>query len=134
MEQLEQLVALPRRSTEIGPQRRPHGQREDNSATIFYCKGCLTCQKSTQSRTKRAPLIHYSGAMDIVGPRKRYILDYATRYPEEILTDQGSNFTSTLLTEIYRMLHVHPFVPHHTIPKLEVGYVVNLLQFPARCN
>ena len=68
----------------------------------------------------------------------RYILvicDYATRYPEaiplcsidadhvarelipvfsrmsiprEILTDQGSNFTSQLLQEIYRLLHVHP--------------------------
>ncbi len=121
-----------------------------------YCKGCLTCQKSTQSRTKRAPLIPLPTiqepfkriAMDIVGPLlrsnsgKRYILvicDYATRYPEaiplksphiaeqlmtlfsrvgipeEILTDQGSNFTSTLLTEIYRMLHVHPIrtTPYH---------------------
>ena len=76
---------------------------------------------------------------------KRYILvvcDYATRFPEaialksidaariaeellklfarvgipdEILTDQGSNFTSQLLTEIYRMLHVHPIktTPYH---------------------
>ena len=76
---------------------------------------------------------------------KRYILvicDYATRYPEavplksidapqiaeeliqlfsrvgvpeEILTDQGSNFTSQLLTEIYKMLHVHPIrtTPYH---------------------
>ncbi len=75
----------------------------------------------------------------------RYILvvcDYATRYPEaipmksidaekvaeqlvalfarvgiprEILTDQGSNFTSRLLTEMYRMLHVHPIrtTPYH---------------------
>ncbi len=75
----------------------------------------------------------------------RYILvvcDYATRYPEafplrstdagsiaeelvnlfsrvgvpkEILTDQGTNFTSQLLTEIYRMLHVHPIrtTPYH---------------------
>ena len=68
----------------------------------------------------------------------RYILvmcDYATRYPEavplksidaeniaeelvkifsrvglprEILTDQGSNFTSQLLREMYRMLHISP--------------------------
>ena len=75
----------------------------------------------------------------------RYILvvcDYATRYPEaitlksieaervaeellkllarvglpkEILTDQGSNFTSQLLTELYKMLHVHPIrtSPYH---------------------
>ena len=35
--------------------------------------------------------------------------------PDEILTDQGSNFTSQLLTEIYRMLHVHPIktTPYH---------------------
>ena len=69
---------------------------------------------------------------------KRHILvicDYATRYPEaiplssidaehvdeeliqvfsrvgvprEILTDQGSNFTSRLLAELYRLLHIHP--------------------------
>ena len=76
---------------------------------------------------------------------KRYVLvicDYATRYPEaiplhstdashiaeglmgvfarvgipsEILTDQGSNFTSQLLTEFYRMLHIHPIrtTPYH---------------------
>ena len=28
--------------------------------------------------------------------------------PEEILMDQGSNFTSQLLAEIYQLLHVHP--------------------------
>ena len=35
--------------------------------------------------------------------------------PDEILTDQGSNFTSHLLTEIYKMLHVHPIktTPYH---------------------
>ena len=35
--------------------------------------------------------------------------------PEEILTDQGANFTSKLLTELYRMLHVHPIrtTPYH---------------------
>ena len=27
--------------------------------------------------------------------------------PQEILTDQGSNFTSQLLAELYRLLHVH---------------------------
>ena len=75
----------------------------------------------------------------------RYILvvcDYATRFPEafpltridapriadklidlfarvgiprEILTDRGSNFTSELLTEIYRLLKVHPIrtTPYH---------------------
>ena len=75
----------------------------------------------------------------------RYILvicDYATRYPEavplrsidathvaeelmkvfarvgipqEILTDQGANFTSQLLREVYRLLHVQPIrtSPYH---------------------
>lgn len=75
----------------------------------------------------------------------RYVLvvcDYATRYPEaialrsidaesvaeelvnlfarvgipkEILTGQGSNFTSQLLAELYKMLHVHPIQtsPYH---------------------
>ena len=75
----------------------------------------------------------------------KYILvvcDYATRYPEaiplrsidaehvaeelvklfarvgvpgEILTDQGSNFMSQLLTEIYRLLHIKPIrtSPYH---------------------
>ena len=35
--------------------------------------------------------------------------------PREILTDQGSNFTSHLLTEIYRLLHIHPIrtTPYH---------------------
>lgn len=35
--------------------------------------------------------------------------------PEEILTNQGSNFTSQLITEIYKILHVHPIrtTPYH---------------------
>ena len=70
------------------------------------------------------------------------VCDYATRYPEavalknidagtiaeelvtifsrvgipqEILTDQGANFTSHLLTELYRMLHIRPIctTPYH---------------------
>ena len=76
---------------------------------------------------------------------KRYVLvvcGYATRYPEaiplhsidaehiaeelvnlfarvgvpkEILTDQGSNFTSQLLQEVYRLLHIQPIrlSPYH---------------------
>ena len=33
----------------------------------------------------------------------------------EILTDQGSNFTSLLLIKIYRLLHIHPIrtTPYH---------------------
>ncbi len=35
--------------------------------------------------------------------------------PKEILTDQGSNFTSQLLAEVYRLLHVQPIKtsPYH---------------------
>ena len=35
--------------------------------------------------------------------------------PKEILMDQGSNFVSQLLTEIYRLLHIHPIrtTPYH---------------------
>ena len=35
--------------------------------------------------------------------------------PEQILTDQGSNFTSQLLAELYRLLDVHPICtsPYH---------------------
>ena len=35
--------------------------------------------------------------------------------PGEILTDQGSNFTSQLLTEMYRLLHIRPIrtTPYH---------------------
>ena len=35
--------------------------------------------------------------------------------PRENLTDQGSNFTSQLLTEVYQLLHVHPIqtTPYH---------------------
>ena len=117
-----------------------------------FCRQCSTCQKTSHSRVRRAPLQPLPVisepfsriAMDIVGPLPRsywgnkYILvvcDYATRYPEaiplksidaphiaeelvtifsrvgvpsEILTDQGSNFTSQLLTEVYRLLHIHP--------------------------
>ena len=35
--------------------------------------------------------------------------------PQEILTDQGSNFTLQLLAELYRLLHIHPIrtSPYH---------------------
>ena len=35
--------------------------------------------------------------------------------PCEILTDQGSKFTSQVITELYRMLHIHPIrtSPYH---------------------
>ena len=35
--------------------------------------------------------------------------------PEEILTDQGTNFTSQLLHEVYQLLHIKPIrmIPYH---------------------
>ena len=123
-----------------------------HSDVDMYCRSCSVCQKTAQSRVKKAPIIPLPVieepfsriAMDIVGPLpksssgNRYILvlcDYASRYPEavplrsidaehiadelikifarvgiprDILTDQGSNFNSQLLVELYRLLHVHP--------------------------
>ena len=130
-----------------------------NKDVELYCRSCRVCQKSTQSRVKKAPMVPLPVieepfsriAMDIVGPLpksssgNRYILvlcDYASRYPEavplrsieaeniadelikvfarvgiprEILTDQGSNFCSQLLAELYRLLHVQPIrtSPYH---------------------
>ena len=47
------------------------------------------------------------------------LLVYCSRFgvPREILTDQGANFTSKLLSELYGMLHIHlirttPYHPH----------------------
>ena len=85
------------------------------------------------------------GPLPRSGLGNKYVLvvrDYATRYPEaipmktvdaehvaeelvtmftrvgvprEILTDQGTNFTSKLLSELYRLLHVRPIrtSPYH---------------------
>ena len=39
--------------------------------------------------------------------------------PEEILTDQGSNFTSSLLAELYRMLHVHQIRTNPYHPQID---------------
>lgn len=46
-------------------------------------------------------------AMDIVGPLPRSRSGNRVGLPEEILTDQGSNFCSQLLGEVYRLLHIH---------------------------
>ena len=46
------------------------------------------------------------------------LLSFFTRVgaPEEILTDQGTNFTSQLLKEVYRLLHIRPIrtTPYHS--------------------
>ncbi len=107
-------------------------------------KTCDECQKTGQVKAPMVPLPIFSEpfrriAMDIVGP---VICDYATRFPEaipmksidavhvaeellvyclrfgvpqEILTDQGENFTLKLLAELYRMLHIHSIrtTPYH---------------------
>ena len=105
-----------------------------------YCWLCHECQKSSGERERWAPMIPHPVmgipferiAMDIMGPLPRsweghrYILvvcDYTTRFPKAFpLTRidgtpdcRGTNFTSGLLTEIYRLLHVHPIrtSPYH---------------------
>ena len=96
-------------------------------------------------RSWRSPSNGHSGPLPRSRSGKRYVLvvcDYATCYPEavplhsidaehtaeelvklfsrvgvpkEILTDQGSNFNSQLLTEVYRLLKVKPIrtSPYH---------------------
>ena len=46
--------------------------------------------------------------------------------PREILTDRGSNFTSELLNEIYRLLHVHPIrtTPYHSQTNGACGTII----------
>ena len=68
--------------------------------------------------------------MDIIGPLPKsrtrsidaeYVADELVTVfsrvgvPWEILTDQGTNFTSQLLSELYCLLHVHPIctTPNH---------------------
>ena len=49
--------------------------------------------------------------------RCRSVLSFFARVgvPEEILTDQGTNFTSQLMREVYRLLHIKPIktTPYH---------------------
>ena len=55
-------------------------------------------------------------SIDVVHVAEELIKVFArVGVPEEILTDQGSNFTSQLLAELYRLLHVHPIrtSPYH---------------------
>ena len=99
-----------------------------------FCKSCEECQKCTRRRGSRAPMIPMPllttpferVAMDIIGPLPRsrseavplksieaekiveeLVAIFArVGIPKEILTDQGSNFTSQLLAELYRLLKV----------------------------
>ena len=56
--------------------------------------------------------------------------------PEEILTDQGSNFTSQLLAEIYQLLHVHPIrttptvVVHNPTANVRNGNTGDIMEHP----
>ena len=109
---------------------------KDVEESCRCCSQCQKSSKKRVSKAPLVPLpIIYTPfqkiAVDIFGPLPRsrnghrYILvicDYATRYPEaillrsiiagrvgihkEILTDQSSNFTSKLLTELYRLLRI----------------------------
>ena len=88
------------------------------------CQRCEVCQKCSK---RNIPCSRSGNHYVLV------ICDYATRYPkaillrsidatfsrvgvpQEILTDQGSNFISQLLAELYRLLHIHPISisPYH---------------------
>lgn len=73
-----------------------------------FCQSCVTCQKSAKRKVQQASLIPLpvisepfkTVAMDIVGPLpkskagNKFILIARVGVPEEILTDQGSNFVS----------------------------------------
>ena len=59
----------------------------------------------------------YPEAIPLKSIDAEHIADVFSRIgiPREILTDQGSNFTSQLLAELYRLLNIHPIVtsPYH---------------------
>eukprot|EP00731_Ephydatia_muelleri_P014661 Em0008g381a len=106
-----------------------------------YCRRCETLMDVPFERIA----MDVVGPLPRTSSGNKYVLvicDYATRYPEavpmksvdaekvaeelvkmfarvgipgEILTDQGSNFTSQLLAELYRMLHIRPIrtSPYH---------------------
>eukprot|EP00731_Ephydatia_muelleri_P021177 Em0013g904a len=102
-----------------------------------FCKWCETCQKSSKWKPKRAPLVPLPIldepfrriAMDIVEAVPMRSIDAENvaeellklfarvGIPVEILTDQGSNFTSQLLSELYSMLHIHGIrtTPYHPL-------------------
>ena len=92
-------------------------------------------------------------AMDVVGPLlksrsgKQFVCDYTTRYleaaplhsieelvhifshmkiPEEILTDQGTNFMSQLLTKAYMLLQSSLFRLAHTTPRLTASLNISI--------
>ena len=47
--------------------------------------------------------------------------------PQDVLTDQGSNFTFELLAELYRLLHIHPIHTSPYYPQMD-GLVVCFYQ------
>ena len=47
--------------------------------------------------------------------------------PQDVLTDQGSNFTFELLAELYRLLHIHPIRTSPYYPQMD-GLVVCFYQ------
>ena len=100
------------------------------------CEECQLCSKKMESSLPIMGEPIERIAMDVVGPMTKtrwgnlVVCDYATRYPEEIplkkfttlvvaehlmwrhgipreiLMDQGTNFTTALLQELYKMLGV----------------------------
>lgn len=61
-------------------------------------------------------LSHYAASMQLEHVAEELIKFFArVGIPQKILTDQGFNFMSQLLAELYRMLHVHSIrtSPYH---------------------
>ncbi len=79
-----------------------------------FCRACRSCQKTTPLGTRRAPLIPLPVMGETLPANSHSFYEELVHLfsrvgvPKEILADQGCNFTSQLLTEVYKMLHVHP--------------------------
>ena len=76
------------------------------------CRTCKECQKTALGKKTFAPLIPLP---TIEEPFQRIAMDLVGPLICEILTDQGSNFISQLLAEVYRLLHIQPIKtsPYH---------------------
>ena len=96
-----------------------------------HCSCCEQWQKSFSSWTKRAPLIpllwlrytlpggyctsNHWRQSNRQGTNNSFFARVGA--PEEILTDQGTNFTSQLMQEVHRLLHIKPIrtTPYHPL-------------------
>ncbi|KAL5517748.1 hypothetical protein EMCRGX_G003357 [Ephydatia muelleri] len=86
----------------VGPLPRT---KSGNRIILVMCDYATRYPGQSQSRQSMLSILqrNWSGYLHVLA------------YQNEILTDQGSNFTSQLLSEIYQLLHVHPIrtTPYH---------------------